>query len=79
MSQGVLPFKDESDKKTTGMKVLASLLMYLDLAQVIGLNQSIQKHLKMRATSQEWTGTQMDLALVMLNLAGGDCVEDKGS
>ena len=33
----------------------------------------------MRATSQEWTGTQMDLALVMLNLAGGDCVEDKGS
>jgi len=76
MAQGVLPFKYESEKKTTGMTALAGLPVYLDLAQVIGLNKSIQKHLKVRATSQGWTDTQMVLALVLLNLSGGDCVED---
>ena len=76
MAPGVLPFKYESEKKTTGMTALAGLPVYLDLAQVIGLNKSIQKHLKVRATSQGWTDTQMVLALVLLNLSGGDCVED---
>jgi hypothetical protein len=58
------------------MPALASLPAYLDLLQVIGLNKSIQKHLKVRAGGQGWTDTQMVLALVVLNLAGGDCVED---
>ena len=37
MAQGVLPFKYESEKKTTGMTALAGLPVYLDLAKVIGL------------------------------------------
>jgi hypothetical protein len=76
MTQGVLPFKYEAEKKSTGMTALAGLAAYLDLAQVIGLNKSIQKHLKVRASGQGWTDTQMVLALVLLNLAGGDCVAD---
>jgi hypothetical protein len=32
MAQGVLPFKYESEKKTTGMTALAGLPVYLDLA-----------------------------------------------
>jgi len=46
MAQGVLPFKYEAEKKTTGMTALAGLPTYLDLAEVIGLSKSIQKHLK---------------------------------
>jgi len=45
MSQGVLPFKYETENKTTGITALAGLPVYLDLAQVIGLNKSIEKHL----------------------------------
>jgi len=36
MAQGVLPFKYEGEKKTTGMTALGGLPAYLDLAQVIG-------------------------------------------
>ncbi len=76
MTQGILPFKYESEEKTTGMTALGGLPAYLDLAQVIGLSKSVQKHLKVRQGGQGWTDTQMVLALVLLNLAGGDCVED---
>jgi len=76
MAQGVLPFKYESEKNTTGMTALGGLPVYLDLAQVIGLSKSVQKHIKVRTGGQGWTDAQMVLALVLLNLAGGDCVED---
>ena len=76
MSQGILPFKYEAEKKTTGMTALAGLSAYLDLSRVIGLTKSIQRHLKVREGGQGWTDSQMVLSLVLLNLAGGDCVED---
>ncbi len=76
MTQGVLPFKYEEEKTQSGMTALAGLPVYLDLAKVIGLSKSIQKHLKVRENSQGWTDSQMVLSLVLLNLAGGDCVDD---
>ena len=39
-------------------------------------SKSIQKHIKVRDGSQGWTDSQMVLELVLLNLAGGDWVED---
>jgi hypothetical protein len=76
MAQGVLPFKYEAEKKTTGMTALAGLPAYLDLAKVIGLSKSIRKHLKIKEGKQGWTDSQVVLSIVLLNLAGGDCVED---
>ena len=76
MAQGVLPFKYEAEKKTTGMTALAGVPTYLDLAKVMGLSKSIQKHLKIRKGGQGWTDSQMMHSLVLLNLAGGDWVED---
>jgi len=76
MTQGVLPFKYESEKKTTGMTALAGLPVYLDLSRVIGLSKLIEKHLKVRKGGQGWTDSQVVLSLVLLNLAGGDCVDD---
>ena len=76
MAQGVLPFKYETEKKTTGMTVLAGLPVYLDLARVTGLSKSIKKHLKVRTGGQGWTDSQIVLSLILMNLAGGDCVDD---
>ena len=50
--------------------------MYLDLAKVLGLSKSIQKHLKIRESVQGWTDSQIVFSLVLLNLASGDCVDD---
>ena len=55
MSQGVLPFKYEEEKTGSGMTAPAGLLLYLDLAKILGLSKSIQKHLKERENSQGWT------------------------
>ncbi len=76
MTQGVLPFKYEAEETENGMTALAGLPVYLDLAEVIGLSKSIQKHLKIRDNGQGWSDSQVVLSLVMLNLAGGDCVDD---
>ena len=76
MTQGVLPFKYEKEKTQTGMTALAGLPVYLDMAKVIGLSKSIQKHIKIRENSQGWTDAQMVLSLILLNLSGGDCVDD---
>lgn len=76
MAQGILPFKYEAERKTTGMTALAGLPAYLDLLRAMGLSKSINKHLKVRAGGQGWTDSQMVMSLVLLNLAGGDCVED---
>ena len=58
------------------MTALAGLPVYLDLAKVIGLSKSIQQHLKIRTNGQGWTDSQVVTSLVLLNLAGGTCVED---
>ena len=76
MAQGVLPFKYEEEKNDTGMTSLAGLPVYLDLAHVIGLSESIRSHLHVRENGQGWMDEQMVLSLILLNLAGGDCVDD---
>jgi len=48
------------------MTALTSLPAYLDLAKVIGLGKSIQKHLKVRDGGLGWTDSQMVLSLVLL-------------
>lgn len=76
MAQGVLSFKYEEDRGTSGMTALAGLPVYLDLTHVMGLSKSVERHLHVREGGQGWTDAQMILSLVLLNLAGGDCVED---
>jgi hypothetical protein len=76
MTQGVLPFKYEEEAKGGGLTALAGLPTYLDLAHVVGLRGSIEHHVGVRQGEQGWTDAQVILSLVLLNLAGGDCVED---
>jgi len=74
MAQGVLAYKYEEEKTTTGMTALAGLPVYLDLAFVLGLGDHIRAHLHVKA--QGWTDEQIITSLVLLNLAGGDSVDD---
>jgi hypothetical protein len=75
MAQGALAFKYEEQRQSGGMTALAGLPVYLDLAHVMGLSRSVQRHLAVRA-GRGWTDAQVVTSLVLLNLAGGDCVDD---
>lgn len=76
MAQGALPFKYEEQRRSGGMTALAGLPVYLDLAHVMGLSRSVEKHLSVRASGRGWTDSQVITSLVLLNLAGGDCGDD---
>ena len=74
MAQGVLGFKYEEEKHDTGMTGLAGLPVYLDLMQAMGLWEQIRRYLQVK--ERGWTDAQMVSSLLLLNVAGGDCVED---
>jgi len=76
MTQGVLPFKYEEEKKSTDLTSLAGLPIYLDLALVSGLFDSLKRRLKVRTSGQGWSDTEIATSLILLNLAGGSCVND---
>jgi hypothetical protein len=76
MTQGILPFKYENEKQKSKMTGFGGLPVYLDLAQVSGLSKSIEKHLNARSETQGWSDSQVVASLILLNLSGGECVED---
>jgi hypothetical protein len=76
-AQGVLPFRYEAEPTSSGMTALAGLPTYLELAAVSGLTKSIRRHLQVCAEKKQgWTDTQIVMPLVLVNLAGGDSVDD---
>jgi hypothetical protein len=77
LKQGVLPFRYECEPTESGMTALAGLPAYLELAAVAKLPDSIQRHLEgCHLKQQGWTDTQIIMSLILLNIAGGDCVDD---
>ena len=75
MAQGILGFQYEAEASTAGLTSLAGLPVYLDLIHACGLVGAIREHVRV-AGMQGWLDLQMVLALIFLNLAGGECVED---
>ncbi len=76
MPQGTIPFQYEIDGGSNGLTALAGLPVYLDLMAVSGLGKSFDRHVVARKGGQGWTDGQMGKAFVMLNIAGGDCMDD---
>jgi len=76
MAQGQLPFQYEEERRESGMTALAGLPVYLDLAQVVGLGRAIDRHLHVRQGGQGWSDAQVVMSVILLNLAGGECVDD---
>ena len=74
MAQGILPYNYEEEKTVSGMTSRAGLPIYLDLASILNLGESIAKHLHVKI--QGWTDEQVVMSVVLLNLAGGDSVDD---
>ena len=63
-------------RSSTGLTSLAGLPLYLDLIHASGLAVAIHQHVRV-AGAQGWLDIQMVLAVIFLNLAGGDCAEDR--
>ena len=75
MAQGLLAFHYQEEKTGSGMTALAGLPLYLEFAQVSGMLDSIRRRVQV-AGGQGWDDVQVVLALVLLQLAGGEAVED---
>ena len=75
LPQGVLDFQYEAERSNHGQTGLAGLPLYLDLIRQSGLTAAIRRYVCV-AGRQGWLDLQMVLAVLFLNLAGGDCVED---
>jgi|SRR5271155_5572774 len=75
MSQGALAFQYEAETRTSGVTSLGGLPVYLDLIKASGLAGAIGKYVRVSG-DQGWLDIQMILALIFLNLAGGDGLED---
>ena len=75
MAQGALPFQYEAETAASGVTALGGLPVYLDLIKASGLDVAIRKHVRV-AGEQGWLDLQMIVGLIVLNLAGGDGLED---
>ena len=74
--QGVLPYRIEEEPSDSGMTALGGLPAYLDLASVLGLREAIERLIPVDRGGQGWCCWQLVLQLVLLKIAGGDCVAD---
>ena len=75
MAQGILPFQYEEEKVDEGMTAHAGLPIYLELFKALGIRQSLEEKVGVRL-DQGFSDSQMGLAFILLNLAGGDCIDD---
>ena len=76
MTQQLLPFKYEEEKKEKDLTGLSGLLLYLGLFKSMSLDILINKHLEVRKDKQCYRDDQIILTLILLNLAGGQSVSD---
>lgn len=73
--QGVLSYRIEGEPTRTDLTGLAGLAPHMDLACASGLLESIRRNMN-ACGEQGWTDAQVVMSLILLNLAGGDCVDD---
>ena len=76
MTQGVLSFKYEEEKKDFGITSVAGILLYLDLLKKMNFFQMVNEHVTAKAETQGWTDYNFLQSLMLLNICGGDCVDD---
>jgi hypothetical protein len=76
MTQGLLKFKYEEEKKEKGLTSLAGLLIFVELFKCLKFDDLVSRHLKIKEDKQGWEDKDFVMALVLLNIAGGSCVSD---
>lgn len=73
--QAILSYRMEGEPTRADLTGLSGLAPYLDLVCASGVIGAIEKHLS-AAGEQGWTDAQAVMSIVLLNLAGGECVDD---
>lgn len=74
-SDGLLPYEIVEEPTTSELTGHAGLLPYIDLACVLGLLAEADEKIGIGG-EQGWMDRHHILSLMLLNLAGGECVED---
>lgn len=74
MTQSKPSFQYQTENSPSGLTGFAGLPLYAELAVKSGFVRSIQE--KLQTKTQGWTDVEMVLSLILLNLAGGDCISD---
>jgi hypothetical protein len=73
-TNSTLPFQYLSGENSCDLTSFAGLPLYMELASKSGLWSRISKHLQSK--TQGWSDLHILMSLILLNLAGGDCVDD---
>lgn len=77
MTQSSLPFKYEEETKTSKLSGLSGLPLYLEFLHTLQISSVFRRHLDVGVhESTVWKPSSIVLSLLLLNLAGGDHVED---
>jgi hypothetical protein len=76
MTQGVLPFKYEEEKKNFGTTALCGMFLFLDLLHKMGFSKIVSNNLAAKEDKQGWGDLQFLVCLILLNISGGDCIDD---
>lgn len=75
VSQGVLPFQCEVERAEPQLTNVAGLLPYVELMLMLHLRQAVDTEVA-QAGDRGWTDGVLVLAVILLNLVGGSCVDD---
>lgn len=73
--QGVLSYRIEGEPTRADLTGVSGLGPFMDLACASGLLESIGRNVNV-CGQQGWTDAQMVVSLLLLNLVGGECVDD---
>jgi hypothetical protein len=73
--QGILSYRMEGEQTSEDLTSLSGLAPYLELMVGSGLVESVRRNVS-ACGEQGWTDHEMVVSLLLLNLAGGDCVDD---
>ena len=76
MPQTLLPFQYEVDPTHSKLTALGGLPLFLDLMSGLGVIANLRQCLVGPGDMQGWSVSDVVLALVLVNLAGGEVVED---
>lgn len=74
MSQSSLPFQYRAEKNNSGLTGFAGLPLYVELCRQSGFLEYINQNMNIK--TRGWTDAELILSLIMLNIAGGDCITD---
>ena len=77
MPDSLLSYKFEEAKKTTALTGLAGLPVFMDFMHALSFDKVLRQELDTEVSAKcLWKDSTIAICLVLLNLAGGACVDD---